>query len=262
MLLLFESNSADDTAIDCHEIISSTRYAMIRKAARLRAFLHCGDQYGIIYENDTDLYRLDLTNIDDDIRFECIAVSDENQIWNYVSYGFAPKYLSMIYLPKTQSIFAIYNQYSLFSVIKIKPEDPEFIEQERKCGIFDLNDKKWKSVSSLRCRRKYKDQRKYYHFEPCLNEYDDNIIYAVSNTGNVQRYDIEKNEWSELVKDGLSLTAGRRHIVWMDNIDTICCGSNDGSFFGSCNIGENKPKWNAFVDFNQLYSDVSVMSIV
>ena len=193
-----------------------------------------------------------------------LTISNSHQIWDHQDDGFAPKYLSMIYLAKTQSIFAIYNQYSIFTNSKTHPLDPEFIEQDRKCGIFDLNKRKWKRVSSLRYQRRYADRRKYYHYEACMNEDDDGIIYAVSNTGNLQRYDIEKNEWSELIKDGISLTDRRlRHIVWMDNIDTVCCGSGDGLHFVSCNIHQNKPKWYKFEDFtNSFPFDIEGMSIV
>ena len=40
-----------------------------------------------------------------------------------------------------------------------------------------------------------------------------------------------------------------RHIVWMDNRNTICCGSGDGKYFGSCDLNKNKPKCNEYTPF-------------
>ena len=166
---------------------------------------------------------------------------------NYQRKDNLKEYLSMMYLPKSERIFAIYNQYywllTAFSKSKTTATDPEFIMQSRKCGIFDLNTHKWTEIAPIEYERPYKRRFSYYHYELCANIYDENTIYAVSSTGNTQRYDFRKDKWYEIIKDGLGLRRNRRHIVWMDNINTICCGNGGEFYFAIFDTCDNEPKW-------------------
>ena len=40
----------------------------------------------------------------------------------------------------------------------------------------------------------------------------------------------------------------QRHIVWMNDMNTICSGEGNGRYFGSCDLRENNPKWKKDVD--------------
>ena len=107
-------------------------------------------------------------------------------------------------------------------------------------------------IASIKYQRKWEHQRFYYHYECCYNEYDNNIIYAVSNTGNTRRYDFEKNEWYELKKDGLALRRYLRHVSWMQNRDII--GVGNGHYFGSLDLRENTEKvdWRRLDEYTEM----------
>ena len=95
LILLFESNSIDDTTIwNCQEITSSTRCRLVSKGYFSRAFLNCGDKHGVIYESNGDLYQL--RSKDDLILFDQITVESQDQIWHHHCYRFSLKYLSNI----------------------------------------------------------------------------------------------------------------------------------------------------------------------
>ena len=46
--------------------------------------------------------------------------------------------------------------------------------------------------------------------------------------------------------------------VWMDNVNTICCG--DGLYFGSLDLRANKSKWKGLQEFPRM--DVSGIVVV
>ena len=77
----------------------------------------------------------------------------------------------MIYLPKKQKIFAVYNKYHwVFTISRRKKNDPKYASKTAKCGIFDLNDKKWTEIAGIKYQRKWVDQRKQYHYECCIDQ--------------------------------------------------------------------------------------------
>ena len=79
----------------------------------------------------------------------------------------------------------------------------------------------------------------------------------MSNTGNAQKYDFMRNQWSEIVKNGKFRL--RHHILWMDDMNNICCGNNDGSYFVSLDFSEIEPKWTEIKDFPKV--SISGMSL-
>ena len=275
-LLLFSSDSIDkDQNIECQSIHSNESLQSNIKnlvssfdarsvQTKYVQFLNCGDKHGIIYEYNGNLLQLSLQNINEyNLSFDkVINVDEDDQIWHnwQKSYNFY-KYLSMLYLNGSERIFAVYNEHGWFK-FHAQKDDPEYIEQSRKCGIFDLNERKWTEIASIKFKRLYSDRHKYYHYELCKNECDNNVIYAVSNTGNTQKYDVEKNEWQEIVKDGLEFGNKLRHIVWMDNVNTICCGSGNGSYFGSLNVCEIESKWIEMTDLKNFDSKSWVISMM
>ena len=140
----------------------------------------------------------------------------------------------MIYLSTKEIIlFTIFNDYqSLSTKSRTTNDSTQNIEISRKCGYFDLNANKWTEIASIKFIRKSADEWKYHHhYECCIDLSDDNVIYAVSNTDNVQIYDINKDgtgviQWCEIVKDGLTLRSYKsKPAVWMKDKDIICVGN-------------------------------------
>ena len=107
------------------------------------------------------------------------------------------------------------------------------MEQTNRCGLLDMNERKWIEIEPL----KYEKLRKEF-FKCCINKYDNNVLYIVSTTGNTQRFDFDKNKWVQLIEafemkfqlDSLS------DMVWMEDEYTLCCGN--GHSFVSLDIDE------------------------
>ena len=205
---------------------------------------HCG-KHGLIYAVHNKLYQLKLDDIKindqtDNESFNEIMVKKRNQIWNFqCDYpSFSPyyiKFFSWIYLGDDKSqIFAIFNQESCMSMsLDVKNT------KKHKCGIFDLNEKKWKKIKALKLDLKNNHFIKLY-----MNEYDNDTVYAISNNENIQRYDFEKNKWYEVVKTSDKEYPHLAHdVVWMEDIDTLCCGREDGYFYSSINLSGDNPIW-------------------
>ena len=275
---LFPSNSINDDEIACNEISNINTMAIERgrysyKATKdLTRYLYCGNKHGIIHEHNGGLYQLKIAQtITKDASFNRLNIDPDDNIWNNMNCTtHGSTYLSMSYLQNSERIFAIHNrQYSKkFGALltryetTFKKEIPEvFAKLSQRCGVFDLNEKRWIETAEIQYQRLHIKKNKFYHIESCINEWNDNIIYAVSSTGNTQRYDFKKDEWYALVNDGTSVIRYKRHIVWMDNMNIICCVGGDGKYFGSIDVRENKPKWKSMEGLSG-NEDITSISIV
>ena len=254
MCCLFEADTANDcndTEIPCHTIKMGQ--------SAFNDLLYCGYKYGVIEQRLGDLYQMNLQkcNKNIDYQFKKIEMGKDQQIWDFHYTWGLRKFLSIEYLPKSERIFAVYNSYFHYnSRRKRKKQDSEFIEQSNECGIFDFQTKTWIKVASIKTRRRFEECHMRYYYELCADEYGDNVLYAVSNTGNTQRYDIAKDEWREIVKDGnLEL---HQHRVWKNNMNIIGCG--DGAYFGLLDVTENTPKWDEIADIPK--TNVSGIAVV
>ena len=224
-------------------------------AATHGKILPCG-KYGLIHPSDYDLIQLKMDDIGKKVEnaqepfaeygWNAIDVKPEDQIWDFESEmpqfsPFAERFLSVTYLPNKAQIFAIYHEKWCFVMNQVSKIGQE---QVHECGIFDLEKKKWRQIAPLKYEKgKDNDAR----FECCLNENDENILYAVSNTGNTQRYDFEKDEWCELVKDGTVELLG--HILWMNDAYTLCSLLENGYVYGSLDLRKDHPKWNVIKEW-------------
>ena len=259
MCCIFESNAINNcnnnnAKIQCDTIKISEKCPSI-----FNKLVYCGNKYGVIQEVDGILTRLSLHEFgktNDDYKFDKIEVNKDDQIWDSTYNWRTRSYLAMEYLPQSGEIFAVHNRYNCFDSVLKQADGPEFIEECRQCGIFDFETKKWRKIASITTQIAYDKSGRRNCYELCMNEYDDNVLYAVSNTGNAQKYDFTKDAWEEIVKSGdFELTY---HTVWMYNSNTICCG--DGSYFGLLDLSENNPKWNKNQDIPRM--DVSGIAVV
>ena len=61
---VFESNSIDDTEIECQEIEYCSSFPVQRHSRSVCKFVYCGNEYGLIHENNGNLYQLIPGNIE------------------------------------------------------------------------------------------------------------------------------------------------------------------------------------------------------
>ena len=131
-LMYYEPTSVKNEQIECHEIKSNQRLLDDRCQYTLiyRSFLYCG-KYGVIHEYNGNLYQLKLQDINHDFSFNQIQVEKKHQIWDFNGRSkWVARYLSLAYLPKTHTIFAIFNHYGRISFTantKRERTDPTFI---------------------------------------------------------------------------------------------------------------------------------------
>ena len=251
--VLISESSAIENAKESEEIQykATQPYKMPEYTPDWRARIkHCGN-HGLIYTVHNKLYQLKLDDIKaddqtDNKSFNEIMVQQEHQIWDFHCDipMFSPyfiKFFSWIYLGDHKSqIFAIFNQELCMSHAVTNTET-------HKCGIFDLNEKKWTEIRPLKLDLKNNEFIALY-----MNEYDNDIIYAISNNENVQRYDFDENMWYEVVKKSEKNNPHLAHdIIWMEDIHTLCCGGEDGFFYSSINLSNDNPTWNLY--WNWMY---------
>ena len=201
--------------------------------------MFCDRNHGVIYENNGNLWQLDLKNIrshSNEYNFNKIK---ENRFWNYWRYkdhiDNKRRFLSMTYLKNQHKIFAMKCKMnsSIDHNYLLMPRS-EKQSKSLKCGIFGFNSRNWQSIQPYEYESMYSDKRLMIGISK--NQFDSNVVFTVSNMGNVVRFDMKKNKW-QMIYECLAdpwLDFVREPVVWMDDPNTLCCAQD--KFVGSLDI--------------------------
>ena len=234
-IYLFDSYEVNKSSIFPIYIVSSSitwlnKYLVNGGIFRYGSFINCGS-HGVIWDCNGDLLQLKWSDIDlskqsPSFIFKPMNIKHKNGCMKYArlteyegGYTKRWRFIRMRYLPHIDKIMGIYHEWEQDSVY------PTFTTR---CGLFDFAKKDWFPIKGFTVTNgKLKDER--YHYELCHNmDNDPNIVYAVGATGHALKYDIKKDEWTELCELAcLGYTAIARirnlntHSVWVDDIGLL-----------------------------------------
>eukprot|EP01084_Bolivina_argentea_P097046 174457_1 len=157
--------------------------------------LFCGIKYGVIYERYGIMYQCKLQNTEqrqDVQKIECNDIFDIGDENIKHLFGAAEDYLIMAYSANREIIFAIHQHKDGDSSSDSSSEEHDHDDvgtyyTKLVCGIFDLNQKKWRRIENLKVR-----SRLSHFWQACFDGYG--MVYAVSNIGEIAGYDINKNK--------------------------------------------------------------------
>eukprot|EP01084_Bolivina_argentea_P164239 285549_1 len=199
-LLLFDTNK--------FEVKLQSKIAAITTVTRhnynqIKTVIYCGNEHGLIYEDNGFLYQLKLKNITSKNEFTFTKININND--KYWAFGKIKKrvyfYLDLCFINTQNKLFAIQNHISTDGRKgKLKNRSQSYC---MKCALYDFNKNKWKTIKTFEFNTKYA-QSVVNGFQSSLYfNKRNNSIYMMTEifkTNNIlSKYNIKKNKWIQLL---------------------------------------------------------------
>ena len=250
-ILLFESSAIDQDIIKYHVFTSlSSLYTS-------NDFLFCDRQNGIICEQHSELFKCYSIEIDPqklDFRFMLTPLTPHMDFWrNQTGLG-RTQSITMTYISKNR-ILAVANAHPSWGFLS--PLHALLDNLNLKCGIFDIQQKEWREMADFVLKKSKQNSAVYSaRISMCYDEYRD-IVYVVGDKGDVQHYNVKKDEWEDWDLD-CNLDFGYPFKCWMNN-DILYC--SDCTYFGFIDVMQRKDKtgWKRMKDIEKLVNELEII---